>query len=524
MGGFGGVADRLNAYNVLRGDPSLITTDVERFLKVTSDELESVAHRYLAARPRVDVAVVGRKHAASGPQLDRRVVPASGTALGFRPPEPEILALPCGIPLWVFPRSDLPSVAGSIVIAGGGGAQPRKQAGLAQLTTAMLEEGTTSRTAAQIALAAESMGASVTAGCGWDASYVSFKCLKEHLSASLELAFDILCHPTFPEAEWGRVRGQALAALKAERDHAESRAYRALLRLLYSREHPYQHPLAGSEESVAGFLRPDLMEFHARFVLGGRATLIVAGDVEPHALAAELGRWLTSWNGGADDSCADPPAPGSGHARLILIDRPGAPQAVIRAGHVGLARSDLAYEAMLIVNQVLGGQFSSRLNGKLREERGVTYGVRSSFDCRRHPGPFLISASVQNDRLAETLGEIHQELTALVGARPPDQVEVDDARRSLIEGQVRQFETPNAVVNRFGTLAAYGLPVDHDAGFAERLAAIDLDALAALASREVHPERLVAVVVGDAARILDELKRVNWAAVEIAGEEVDLVD
>jgi len=514
MGGFGGVADRLNAYNVFRNDPSLITTDVQRFQAVSADLLQSVAQRYLAGRPRVELSVVGRRKASSSAQLDRSVVPASSEPVGYRPPAPQIFTLGCGIPLWVFPRGDLPTVAGSIVVAGGAGLQQPSQAGLAQLTAAMLDEGTTSRTAAQIALAAESMGATIAAGCGWDASYVSFKCLKGDLSESLDLAVDILLNPTFPEAEWGRIRGQTLAALQAERDHGESRAYRALLSALYDQDHPYRFPLAGTEASVAGLTRADLMQFHASFLVAGRSTIIVAGDVDPHALAAELEGRLTSWTGLTGGLPVDRATLRAEHPRLILLDRPGAPQAVVRAGHVGLARSDPSYEHMLVLNQILGGQFSSRLNAKLREERGFTYGVRSSFDCRRQPGPFSIGAAVGTSRLAEALDEIHQELTALVGGRPPSQVELDDARRALIEGQARLFETPTALVNRFGSLVVHGLPADHDAGLSERLAAIDLDSLIAAANREIHPGSMVAVVVADAAQVVEDLKRLTWAHLE----------
>jgi len=515
MGGFGGVADRLNAYNVFRGDPSLITTDVERFRTVSADLLQSVARGYLAERPRVELSVVGRKKAAAPALLDRSLIPASQAPVGYRPPACLIVTLPCGIPLWVFPRSDLPTVAGSIIVAGGAGLQRPGQAGLTQLTAAMLEEGTTSRTAAQIALAIESMGATITADCGWDGSYVSFKCLKGDLSASLDLVVDILLNPTFPEQEWGRVRGQTLAALRAERDHAESRAYRALLSALYAPDHPYRFPLAGTEESVAEFTQVDLSECHARLLVAGPATVVVAGDVDPSSLAAELEQRMTSWMGSTREVPTHAATDRFGGPRLILLDRPGAPQAVVRAGHVGIARSDPAYESMLVWNQILGGQFTSRLNAKLREERGITYGVRSSLDCRRQAGPFSISSAVQTNRLAEALDLIHQELETLVGTRPPSQVELDDARRALIEGQARQFETPSALVNRFGSLVVHGLPADHDAGFPERLAAIDLDSLIATANREIHPGSLVAVVVADAAQVLEDLKRLDWARVEL---------
>jgi predicted Zn-dependent peptidase len=186
----------------------------------------------------------------------------------------------------------------------------------------------------------------------------------------------------------------------------------------------------------------------------------------------------------------------------------------VRVGHLGLARAHPAYEHTLVLNQILGGQFSSRLNTKLREERGLTYGVRSHFDCRGQAGPFAVTTSVQADRLAVALNDIRLELEALTSDRPPNQVELENARRSLIEGQARHFETPSALVNRYAGLIIHGLPPDHDAGFADRLADIDLDSLQVQARDRIDPESLVAVVVADAKGVFDDLNGLDWAEVE----------
>ncbi len=517
VGGFGGVADRLNAYNIYRGDPGQITLDVDRFERATPFELQAVAERYLVGRPRVELSVVGRGKRSTLPRLDRSVPPRSAAARAFRPPTPRVIELAGGIPLWVFPRGDLPTVTGSIVLPGGAGVLRGGQAGLAHLTVGMLEEGTFTRTAEQIALEAESMGATIDATCGWAGAYVSFKCLKTDFRASLDLAADILQHPTFPEAEWLRVRGQALAALKAERDHAESRALRALLGAIYPEEHPYRFPLAGTEASVAELDRKALADFHARVLISARPTVIVAGDVDPDELALEIERRLTPWAGTIARVCDPPEIERSGRARLLLLDRPGAAQAVVRAGYVGIARSSEDFDHILVANQILGGQFTSRLNESLREERGLTYGVRSSFDCRRGPGPFSVSTSVQTEKVGEALAQIRVELQAISGGRPPSAEELDDARRSLIEGHPRQFDTPGAVVNRFAGLVIHDLPVDHDSRFAERLAAIELESLSEAVRRHIVPDALVAVVIADASRVIEQLNGLDWAPVEVEG-------
>jgi zinc protease len=517
VGGFGGVADRLNAYNIYRGDPGQITADVQRFERVTAAEVLAAARHYLADRPRVELSVTGRGKRATLPALDRKLPPASGAAREYRPPEPQIMELAGGIPLWVFPRGDLPTVVGSIVMPGGAGVQRPGEAGLAQLTAAMLDEGTSTRSAEQIALAAESMGATIDATCGWAGAYVSFKCLKSDFGESLELAADILRHATFPAHEWSRVRAQAVAALRAERDHAESRAVRALLAAIYPDDHPYRFPLSGTEAGAQRLERSSLVDFHSQSLLSVRPTIIVAGDVDPEALAQELERWLTPWEGTAARTADPPEIERSGRARLLLLDRPGAAQAVVRAGYVGPARSSPDFDHLLVANQILGGQFTSRLNESLREARGLTYGVRSSFDWRRKPGPFTVSTSVQTEKVGEALEQIRIELEAIAGERPPTAAELDDARRSLIEGHPRQFDTPGALVNRFAGLVIHDLPVDHDAGFLARLAAIDLDSLADSARRHIVPGALVVVVVADASRVIDQLKSLDWAPVELEG-------
>jgi zinc protease len=515
MGGFGGVADRLNLYNVHRGDPSLVIRDAGRFEAVSPTELDRAAATYLSDKPRIALRVLGNKKPATMPPLDRGSVPGSLAPARYRPPLPVVMALDCGIPLWVFPRSDLPTVAGSIVMKGGASHQRSGQAGLCEFTVDMLEEGTTSKTAAQIALDVESLGASVAASSGWDAAYVSFKCLSDDLPRVLDLAADILLNPSFPDAEWTRVRGQTLAALQSERDSAEARGYRALLTALYPTEHPYSVPMVGTDASVRGLTRADLAVFHGNFLVPSHAAIVVAGDVVPEALADALNARLAPWHGPAVTlpSLINPPR--TARVRVLLLDRPGAAQAVLRAGYVGIARNDPAYERAVILNHVLGSQFSSRLNTKLREERGLTYGVRSQFDCRRSAGPFSISAAVQTSKVAEALDEVRRELLALIDDRPPTQAELDDARRSLIEGQTRLFDTTSALVNRFASLVVHDLPVDYDAGFPDRVAAIDVDLLATTARALLQPNSLVCVVVADANEVRDSLNRLEWANLEI---------
>ena len=511
VGGFGGVADRLNAYNTYLGDPSRITRDFERYRDVTSEAIRDVAMRYVAGRPRVKLGVDGRKPSRVMEPLDRSSAPPTAPPAAFRAPTPIAPTLRLGLPLWVLPRRDLPIVAGTIVLGGGAGAQTEGPAGLAHLTSSMMDEGTSTRTSYQIAEAAERMGSSLSTSCGWDGAYVSFQCLTPHLEATLDLAVDVLRDPVFPESEWSRIRGQALASLRAERDSAESRAYRGFLQAVFPESHPYRLPIDGDEAGVSSITREDLARFHRRFLGPGQAAIVIAGDVDPDAVAKALDSRLAGWTGpdSVHPTLARPPLPA--RPRIYLLDRPGAAQAAVRVGHPGLCRLDPDFTDILVWNHILGGQFTSRLNTKLREEKGFTYGIRSHFDFRRFAGPFSISAALQADRLGEALDDLRAEVQALQGVRPPTQAELDDARRSLIEGQARHFETPAALVSRYASLFPHGLPVDHHTHFAERLAGVSLASLQAVGARHVHPESFVVVVAADAEIVREPLQRLEWA-------------
>ena len=312
------------------------------------------------------------------------------------------------------------------------------------------------------------------------------------------------------------MRGQTLAALRAERDNAESRAYRGLLSALYAEDHPYRFPLVGTRSERECLHSGRSGEF-SRAVLALRARRRSSSPATstPKHWPPLLNERLPASRAPAPAvSPIEPPMrrlrPSSGPARPAR-GTPGAWCVPATWGSLGPTPTSII---SLVLNQILGGQFTSRLNTKLREERGFTYGVRSHFDCRRQPGPFSITTSVQADRLAEALDDIHHELEALTGDRPPSQIELDNARRALVEGQARHFETPSALVNRCANLVIHGLPVDHEAGFADRLAAIDLDSLTAVARQRIHPDSLVAIVVADADLVVENLKRLEWASLE----------
>ena len=345
VGGFGGVADRLNAYNVYLGDPSRITSDLARYREVTAEAVRQAAVVYLDGPPWVSLDV-RRRQSVSIPTLDRSVPPVSAPSRAFAPPKPIELRLACGVPLWVVSRRDLPIVAMACVLKAGAAAHGSDRGGLASLVANLLDEGTTTRTGPQIAESAEGLGTHLSTTAGWDGSHVGMQCLTPHLDASLDLALDLLLNPIFPPADFDRVKAQTLAGLQADRESADARASRAFLSALFGSGHPYRVPVDGNEETVAGLSRDDLARFHAAHYEPGRSAIVVAGDVEPDEIARRLDDRLTTWKPIGEGPDVAPPTIGLGRPRMILLDRPGAAQAVVRVGHVGTHRLDPEYSAL----------------------------------------------------------------------------------------------------------------------------------------------------------------------------------
>jgi zinc protease len=518
IGGFGGIADRMNAYNVYLRDPGRVTSDVQ-----------AVASRYLTrpAHKRVELLVQGHgsTRTVADPPVNRSVAPRPNILSRFQPPIPDQRLLACGAHLWAFPRRDLPIISGSLVLRAGAQAHGPQHGGLASLTASMLDEGTTTRSVLQLAEAAESMATSISSNCGWDGSYIGLRCLAEKLEPSLDLAVDVLLNPIFPAAEFERVRAQTLAQLHAEHDKAESRAYRAFLDRLYAKHHPYRLPTNGAIESVERLSRDDLVQFHLNQYRPDHACWIVAGDFDPSQLADLLDCRLEGWTRHsiapqssvekADAMPRDPQSDSAGRLRIVLDHRAGATQAAIRIGEVGIDRLDPDYLNLLLFNQVYGGQFTSRLNSVLREHKGITYGIRSSFDARRGPGPFAVAASVQMDRVAEAVADVIAEAKAILAERPPTPSEIEDARQALIEGQARQFESPSDLVSRFASLFVHQLPIDDDRTLRDRLLRVDADSAIDAARRRLHPDHWLVVVVADADQVADSLRSVPGAEIDV---------
>jgi predicted Zn-dependent peptidase len=386
---------------------------------------------------------------------------------------------------------------------------PAGETGLAALTADLLDEGTETQSAVELHTALDRIGARLGIQVGPDSTTVALTTLSRHAGAGLALLAAIVARPRFDPADVERVRELRRSRVRQLRTVSGAVADRVWLETLYP-THPYGHLGIGTDASLAGMTAARVAQFHAEAYQLGSATLIAAGALTHAAFleAAERAFAEVVVRPAVDAVVVDPTQlapPGPPSARLILVDRPGAVQSELRVGHVAVARSTPDYHALRVLNMVLGGQFTSRLNRCLREEKGYTYGVQTAFDCRRAPGPFAMQGSIQAGATAEAVREVLEQMAAIGGSRPVTPAELGLARDALTRGFARGYETAGQVARGVAQLVRHGLPDDYYDRFVPIVEAVDERAVTAAATAHLHADRAVVVVVGPADQIAADL-------------------
>jgi zinc protease len=521
VGGFGGKAVTLSEGQLYAEDPDFIETYLGWINSATPNEVRDAARAYLGEGwHQVDVLPT-RDFAAGGPGVDRAgglpAIPTDLPTLTF--PEIQTTTLSNGVDVVLAERHAVPVVEMAIQFDAGYAADAGGTLGVASFTMAMLDEGTTSRSALEIAADAERLGAIVGAGSTLDSSAVNLSALRTGLAESIDLWADVIQHPAFGGEDIERIRVQWLATIQQEKAQPVQLALRLLPPAMYGGGHAYGVPFTGSgtEQSINSIARNDLVAFHERWLRPDNATVFVVGDTTLAEITPLLERAFRGWNAPGTPlptkNIADVSLPSG--PRVVLIDRPGSPQSTILAGHTapGLGSDrDLAIEAM---NDVLGGTFTARVNMNLREEKGWAYGAQTVLQGANGPRPFLVYAPVQTDRTGDSLAELVRELERIKTTAPVTQSEM--AR--VIAGSTRelpgQFETSAAVLGSLMSSARYGRPLDYAATLTERFEALTLGDLQAEAEAVVHPESLIWVVVGDLSQMRGQVERLGIAPVEI---------
>ncbi len=501
LGGFGGVSDMVNKYQTFTGDPSYLQQDLARYEDMDAEAVTRAARTWLHEDRYVALSVVPRR---SEPFVvaDRTRLPGPGPFGSFGFPRVERMALDNGLAVWVCPQPNLPLVTAALFVRAGSSQDPEALPGLADLTADLMDEAAAGMGPLELAKRQKDLATRLSIGVDVDYAALSMTLLSEHLEGGLDLLGDVATRPGFRSEDLERLRTDHLGNLQRFMDDAPQRGEWELKKRLFGEKHPYGHRAEGTPESLAAVVLDDATSFYRTFYRPSRAVLVLVGDVTPDQARHIASRAFGSWRDG-DLAVPAPEAAGRPEPGLHFVSKPGAPQAFIAAGQVALTRDDPRYPAFIVFNAVLGGQFTSRINMNLREDKGYSYGARSYMDLKLGPMAWVLSAAVQADKTSESLAEARKEIESILADRPVTPEEFEKARDGLVLRYPQNFETQAQLAQTFGSLWVHGLPADFHEAVVASLKALTLEEVQLAGAQILDPATLVWVVVGDHAATED---------------------
>jgi len=443
--------------------------------------------------------------------------PRPGAPRAYEFPAVAMDRLPNGLTIFVADLPGRPLISASVVIRGGAAMEPASDGGSTVLAARALTEGTERYDAIALVEAGERLGASIHADAGWDALSVSVEVPAARLVPALELVAEVLLHPMFPALEAERLRDERLNDLLQAQADPRRRAEQAFAATIYSPISPYHRPSGGTRETVERLTPDHLRRAYARVLDPRRATLIVAGDLGGQHVLPLAERLLGGWaaGSGADANPADIMDARASDERVVhVVHRPASVQTEIRIGHRGLPRRIPDFHAVSVMSAILGGLFNSRLNMKLREEKGYTYGAGAGFDMRRGAGPFAARAAVNTEVTVPAVTDMLGELSAMRD-KPVKASELSAARDFLVGVFPLRFETAGAVVGALSGLAVHGLEIDELVSYRERIEAVEVDAVGAAARAHLEVDSAAIVLVGDVDAFGDALEKAGFAPIVV---------
>ena len=511
IGGFGGKSDVLAQGEVYADRPDFYRTRLQRIAGATAAQVRATATRWLSDGDyTLDVLPYGEYQVAKS-GVDRSKVPATGRPPEVSFPRFERATLSNGLEIVLARRSSIPQVRLDLLLDAGYAADQFGIPGTASLAMAMLDEGTRTRTSIGISDELGALGAELSAGSGLDMSGVTLEALKDKLDASLAVFADVVLHPSFPRADFERLKRQRAAQIQQEKADPVGMALRVFPRLLYGEGHAYANPWTGSgtEESIARITREHLVKFHRTWFKPNNATLIVVGATTMAEIRPRLERAFAGWARGEVPEKNIGTVEQQPRSAVYLLDRPEATQSLILVGNVAPPKANPDEPAIEAMNQVLGGSFLARINMNLREDKHWSYGAFTFFRNAKGQRPFVGYAPVQADKTKEALVELRQELTGILTSRPPTAQEIALAKSELTLTLPGSWETMGAVAGSLSDIVTYGLDDRYFDTYGDRVRALTPSDVSAAAKAVIHPERLVWVVVGDRSKIESGIRELN---------------
>lgn len=436
--------------------------------------------------------------------FDRTKPPEPAAIRAFEFPSVRRRRLGNGLTVLHARHGDLPLVTARVAVEAGGEAERPGEEGLAHLTAKTLETGTRVRTGDDLAWALERLGTQLESWTAWDAVQLEMTVRSDRLTEALAVMTEVIRSPAFPEREVARLRGEQLAEMLRRRSEPRGLADDMAAHYIFGRNSPYARSLLGMEERVGAYTRDDVVAYHERTFTPGATAIVVVGRIDDDEVDRAVSRHFADWTGERAAAPPPPVEPGPERTTVYVVDRPGAVQSELRIGHVGVSRHHEDYYPLLVLNALLGGAFTSRLNLSLREKHGFTYGVRSAFVFRRAAGPFVVQTAVASDVTARAVEAALKEMRDVSGGSITED-EVRAARDFLAGTLPLEMQTTDQLAARMTELFTYDLPDDYFENYRARIGAVTRDDIVRVAREHLHMDRLAIVVVGSADAVREEL-------------------
>jgi zinc protease len=451
--------------------------------------------------------------------LDRTKIPLPGKAPELRVPVWNRQVLANGAELIVSEKHDLPLVSFRITIQGGASqVESAARRGMASLAASMMSEGTRTRDGEALSNALQLLGTSINVNIGSENGSLSFQSTTSKFPQTLDILADMVVNPAFPADALERLRAQRLVTLTQGRDQPATIASRVFAKILYGDAHPFGQNV--TEESLKAINREDIIAFHKAYFQPGRALITVVGDVNSASVRTTIEKSFANWSRGGERPAFNYPALPQSHAMTIfLVDKPGAAQSTFAIGNPGPPRNTPDYDALQVMNTILGGMFQSRLNANIREEKGYSYGVSSNLGFGKGPGAFRNGGDIVSAKSDAALVEFMKELRGIGGSRPVRDDELQTAKDSLIQRLPGTFESVQSVNNAIVSLWTQGLPDSYYTQYVARISAVKKEDVVRVAKQYIDMDHLTIVIVGDRASIEAPIRATGIAPIVLTDIE-----
>jgi len=518
IGGFGGKSDILAQSEVYGSNPDYYKKKLKWVSNATIQDLKNTAVKWLSDGVNILEIHPFPKYTENPIGADRSKLPETGTPPIAKFPEIQETTLSNGLKIMLAQRSAIPVVNFRMMVDAGYASDQFGLPGTASLALTMMDEGTKSRTSLQISEELAMLGATLNTGSNLDMSTVSLSALKSNLDKSLDLFADVLLNPSFPQNELERLKKQAIAGILREKSTPVQMALRVFPQYIYGKDHAYGLPFTGSgyEETVQKISQEDLLKFHDTWIRPNNSTLVVVGDITLDEVESKLEDLFSDWETKEAPKKNISKVSLKEKSTIYLMDKPGAQQSIIVAGHAAPPKADKDNIALESMNTILGGTFTSRINMNLREDKHWSYGSRSLLLGARGQRPFVVYALVQTDKTKESVQEVVKELNGIISDFPVTDIELNKTKLNRTLRMPGSWETGNAIAGSLGEMVRYGYPKDYYDTYASKISSLSLEDMDRAAKKVVNPDKIDWVVVGDKEKVEDGLNEL--------GMEVKLID